>query len=139
MGVLQVFGTADTTIFSDALNHASIIDGCHLSKARTVVFRHNDVAHLAELMALAPGRKIVVSESVFSMDGDAAPLPQIAALCATHGALLIVDEAHAVLHPVSDACDGIDCLRIGTLSKTMGAIGGWAAGSAAMIDLLVNR
>lgn len=139
LGVLQVFGTADATIFSDALNHASIIDGCRLARARTVVFRHNDVAQLDELLAATPGRKIVVTESVFSMDGDAAPLPELAGLCAKHAALLIVDEAHAVLRPPTDAIDGIDYLRIGTLSKTMGAIGGWAAGSTPMIELLVNR
>lgn len=140
LGVLQVFGGAAATIFSDALNHASIIDGCRLAKARPVIYRHNDMAHLRQLLDATPGRKIVVTESVFSMDGDASPLGELASLCAAHGALLIVDEAHAVLGPeVPHAVEGLECLRVGTLSKTLGALGGWVAGSAALIDLLVNR
>jgi 8-amino-7-oxononanoate synthase len=140
LGALQVFGAEDATIFSDELNHASLIDGCRLAKARTLIYRHNDMAHLSELLASTPGRKIVATESVFSMDGDAAPVKELAALCAAHAALLIIDEAHAVLGPdVPASIDGFECLRVGTLSKTLGALGGWAAGSAALIDLLVNR
>jgi 7-keto-8-aminopelargonate synthetase-like enzyme len=140
VGVLPTFGTADTTIFSDALNHASIVDGCRLAKARTLVFRHNDVTHLDELMRQTSGRKLVVTESVFSMDGDHAPLADLASLCSRRGALLVIDEAHAVLRSGSFACDGtLDHLFVGTLSKTLGALGGWAAGSAGAIDLFVNR
>ncbi len=138
IGVLTTLGAADVTIFSDALNHASIIDGCRLSKARTVVFAHNDVAHLERLMRATPGRKLVVTEAVFSMDGDAAPLRDLARVCASMGALLIVDEAHAVLAPDVDGID-CECLRVGTLSKTLGALGGWVAGAKPTIDLLVNR
>ncbi len=140
LGALQVFGTADATIFSDALNHASIIDGCRLSKARTIVFRHNDMEHLRQLLESTPGRRIVVTEAIFSMDGDAAPLQELGRLCAAHGALLVVDEAHSVLGPSWPVgCEGLEYLRVGTLSKTLGSLGGWAAGPASLIDLLVNR
>ncbi|AMN46779.1 8-amino-7-oxononanoate synthase [Steroidobacter denitrificans] len=140
LGVLQVFGAADVTIFSDELNHASIIDGCRLSRARARVFRHNDMAHLRQLLETTPGRRIVVTEAVFSMDGDAAPLQALGELCALHGALLIVDEAHSVLGPEWPLnCTDLEYLRLGTLSKTLGSLGGWVAGSADMIDLLVNR
>lgn len=138
LGVLSVFGAADVTIFSDELNHASIIDGCRLSKAKVTVYRHCDLDHLATLMQATPGRKIVVTDSVFSMDGDTAPLAELGKLCAEHAALLVIDEAHAVLGPEPDigACE---LLRVGTLSKTLGALGGWVAGSHALIDLLINR
>jgi 8-amino-7-oxononanoate synthase len=140
LGVLSVFGAADSTIFSDALNHASIVDGCRLAKARTLIFRHNDVEQLDQLMRQTSGRKLVVTEAIFSMDGDRAPLAELAAVCARHGALLVVDEAHAVfgseLHSIARS---LDVLTVGTLSKTLGALGGWVAGSAAAIDLLVNR
>lgn len=143
LGVLQVFGAADVTIFSDELNHASIIDGCRLSRARARVFRHNDMEHLQDLLAKTPGRRIVVTEAVFSMDGDAAPLQSLAELCARHAALLIVDEAHSVLGTDwlqdGDGGEGLEYLRVGTLSKTLGSLGGWVAGSAELIDLLVNR
>jgi 8-amino-7-oxononanoate synthase len=138
LGVLQVFGIAEATIFSDELNHASIIDGCRLAKARKAVFRHNDVEHLSELLRQTSGLKIVVTEAAFSMDGDAAPLAEMQRLCMEHGALLIVDEAHAVLTAMPQVeFDGY--LRIGTLSKTLGALGGWVAGARPLIDLLVNR
>lgn len=138
LGVLSVLGRADVTIFSDELNHASIIDGCRLARAKPTVYRHCDVEHLAELMSAAPGRKIVVTDSVFSMDGDVAPLRALAKLCATHDALLIIDEAHSVLGPEPEigACE---LLRVGTLSKTLGALGGWVAGPRALIELLINR
>lgn len=138
LGVLQVFGHDGATIFSDELNHASLIDGCRLAKARKVVFRHNDVAHLEELMKAAPGPKIVVTEAVFSMDGDSAPLDDLLQLCARHDALLIVDEAHAVLSALPKSTYS-GYFRIGTLSKTLGSLGGWVAGSNEVIDLLVNR
>jgi 7-keto-8-aminopelargonate synthetase-like enzyme len=138
LGVLQVFGHEGATIFSDELNHASLIDGCRLAKARKVVFRHNDLAHLEELMNGTSGPKIVVTEAVFSMDGDSAPLDRLLELCIRHEALLIVDEAHAVLSTLPKS-EYSGYLRIGTLSKTLGSLGGWAAGSGDVIDLLVNR
>lgn len=138
LGVLSVLGAADVTIFSDQLNHASIIDGCRLSKATTRIYRHSDMQQLDSLLRDGTGRRIVVSDSVFSMDGDVAPLHELAMLCARYGALLILDEAHAVLdaEPPPGICE---VLRIGTLSKTLGSLGGWVAGSRALIELLINR
>ena len=136
--VMATLGVAGT-IFSDALNHASIIDGCRLAAASVKVFRHADADHLESLLLSAAGPKIVVTDAVFSMDGDVAPLQAIAALCVRHDALLIVDEAHAVFDLDMPGLAGLQMLRVGTLSKTLGALGGWVAGSAAMIDLLINR
>ena len=82
------------TVFSDALNHASIIDGCRLAQADVVVYRHRDVEHLAQGLASHPGPKLIVTDGVFSMDGDVAPLRDVAALAAEHGATLVVDDAH---------------------------------------------
>jgi 8-amino-7-oxononanoate synthase len=139
MGVLATLGGADVTLFSDELNHASIIDGCRLAKARTVVYRHLDLDHLQQLLRQTIGRKIVVTESVFSMDGDCAPLQALAELCVEHGALLVLDEAHAVLGPKLIPVNGLQVLHVGTLSKTLGALGGFVAGSNRLIELLINR
>jgi 8-amino-7-oxononanoate synthase len=139
LGVLSTLGSEGATVFSDALNHASIIDGCRLAKARTVVYRHADLDHLESLLQDTSGRKIVVTDSVFSMDGDVAPLPDLAQLCVRYGALLVLDEAHAVLGPEAPACEGLELLRVGTLSKMLGSLGGWVAGPASLIDVLVNR
>lgn len=139
LGVLTTLGEADVTLFSDELNHASIIDGCRLAKARTVIYRHLDLDHLATALRQCAGRKIVVTESVFSMDGDSAPLQQLAALCIQHGALLVLDEAHAVLGPKLQPVAGLQALHVGTLSKTLGALGGFVAGSSSLIELLINR
>ena len=139
LGVLASLGAQDVTLFSDELNHASIIDGCRLAKARTLVYRHLDMAHLQQLLQQTPGRKIVVTESVFSMDGDCAPLPALAELCIEHGALLVLDEAHAVLGPKLRPTSGLQVLHVGTLSKTLGALGGFVAGSSRLIELLINR
>jgi len=138
LSVLSVFGAADVTIVSDELNHASIIDGCRLSKAARRIYRHGDVGQLESLLATTAGRKLVVTDSVFSMDGDVAPLDAIASLCARFDALLVVDEAHAVLGP---ELHDLPCelLRVGTLSKILGSLGGWVAGSRSLIDLLINR
>jgi 8-amino-7-oxononanoate synthase len=138
IGVLSVFGTEDVTLFSDELNHASIIDGCRLAKARTVIYPHGDCEHLKFLLETTPGRKLVVSDVVFSMDGEVAPVPARASACAQHDALLVLDEAHAVLQPIAPITN-CSTLRVGTLSKTLGAQGGWVSGSRAMIELLVNR
>jgi 8-amino-7-oxononanoate synthase len=138
LAALSVFGSEHTTIFSDELNHASIIDGCRLAQARVQIYRHNDVGHLAGLMASHRGRKIVVTDTVFSMEGDVAPINAIAEICTHHDALLILDEAHAVLEDVS-LFKNCAVLRVGTLSKTLGALGGWIAGSRSMIQLLTNR
>lgn len=138
LGVMQVFGAGAAAVFSDKLNHASIIDGCRFSGARTQRFRHNDIDHLNSLLHQASGLKIVVTEAVFSMDGDVAPLSDMRRACAEHDALLIVDEAHAVLNESQLERDD-NVLRVGTLSKTLGSLGGWVAGPGPLIDLLVNR
>lgn len=139
LGVITTLAAADVTLFSDELNHASIIDGCRLSKARTIVYRHLDLDHLQQLLRQTAGRKIVVSESVFSMDGDCAPLQALAELCIEHGALLVLDEAHAVLGPKLLYENELQVLHVGTLSKTLGALGGFVAGSGRLIELLINR
>jgi 8-amino-7-oxononanoate synthase len=141
LGVLTTFGGPDVVVCSDELNHASIIDGCRLSRAETLVYRHGDVHHLDELLRVArAARRLVVTDTVFSMDGDVAPLDELAECCARHGALLVLDEAHAVLNPDTELdFDGLDVLRIGTLSKTLGALGGFVAGRAELIELVVNR
>jgi 8-amino-7-oxononanoate synthase len=139
IGVIATLGGADVTLFSDELNHASIIDGCRLAKARTIVYRHLDLDHLQQLLRQAAGRKIVISESVFSMDGDCAPLQALAQLCVEHGALLVLDEAHAVLGPKLECINELQVLHVGTLSKTLGALGGCVAGSSRLIELLINR
>jgi 7-keto-8-aminopelargonate synthetase-like enzyme len=129
-------------VCSDELNHASLIDGRRLAGAPLAVFRHADAAHVDELLrASHHPRAIVVSETVFSMDGDVAPVDNLAEVCAHHRALLVLDEAHAVLGPDlrHATLDGVDHLRVGTLSKTLGALGGFAAGRAQFTDLLVNR
>ena len=122
-------------VYSDELNHASIIDGIRASRAQVQVYRHADVAHLAELLAAAPERPaLVVTDSVFSMDGDLAPLAELTELCEATGALLVVDEAHAVLGPEAPPA----AVVVGTLSKTLGAVGGYVAADRAVIDLCIN-
>lgn len=139
LGVLATLGGADVTLFSDELNHASIIDGCRLAKARTLIYRHLDLSHLRTLLSQTPGRKIVVTESVFSMDGDTAPLAALGELCGEHGALLVLDEAHAAFGPRWRSVNNLQVLHVGTLSKTLGALGGFVAGSSRLIELLINR
>ena len=149
LGVISsVVGTGDVVV-SDELNHASIIDGCRLSRARVAVYRHNDVESLREVLAdCADARRIlVVTESVFSMDGDLAPLAAIADAAARHGAWLMVDEAHAagVFGPggaglVAElGLTGRVDIHMGTLGKALGSFGAYVAGSRVLIDHLVNR
>ena len=145
LGVLATLGGPDVRILSDELNHASIIDGCRLSRSRVGIYRHCDMSHLEALLEAndASTATVVVTDTVFSMDGDVAPIERIAELCASYGALLVVDEAHAVLGPVlggeiDSAGDGLTLVRVGTLSKTLGSMGGFVAASRNVIDLLVN-
>ena len=138
VGVLTTFGGEDVRILSDELNHASIVDGCRLARADVAVYRHLDLDHLSSL--LADGRRsIVVSDTVFSMDGDVAPVDELLRLCNEHDALLVLDEAHAVLGPHVDVPLDAPVLRVGTLSKALGAQGGFVVGPRAYVDLLVNR
>jgi 8-amino-7-oxononanoate synthase len=146
VGTLSALIGAGDVVFSDALNHASIVDGCRLSKAQVVVYPHRDVAKLAELLAANPGRRrLVVTDTVFSMDGDVAPLSQLNELCRSNGAALMVDEAHAtgVLGATgAGLCEltnvGAD-LRMATLSKSAGCVGAYVACSAPVRELLYNR
>jgi 8-amino-7-oxononanoate synthase len=142
LGVIGGLTGPDVLVCSDELNHASIIDGRRLSRAQLAIYRHCDAEHVDELLrASTAPRAVVVSETVFSMDGDVAPLDELAAVCARHGALLVLDEAHAVLGPDPEyrCVDGLDVLRVGTLSKALGALGGFVAGPARYTRLLVNR
>ena len=139
LGVLGVVGGPGVTLCSDELNHASIIDGCRLARAGVAVYRHGDPDDLGRLLERTEGPVVVVTDSVFSMDGDVAPLGELARRCAGRGALLVVDEAHAVLGPDLPAVPGLEALRVGTLSKTLGALGGFVAGPRDLCDLIVNR
>jgi 8-amino-7-oxononanoate synthase len=139
LGVVSVLGGPDVTVFSDELNHASIIDGCRLSRSPVRVYRHNDLDDLAAQLAATSGRRVVVTDAVFSMDGDVVAADRLAELCAAHGALLVLDEAHVVFELPVPALDGLTVLRVGTLSKTLGALGGFVAAPGPIADLLVNR
>jgi 8-amino-7-oxononanoate synthase len=147
LSVLSVFAANGTAVFSDELNHASIIDGCRAARAEVAVYRHNDLDHLQELVAAATGRPIIVSDTIFSMDGDAADLAGLLDVSRRFGALLILDEAHAVLGPELPTVGGdgavggpgVDVLRVGTLSKMLGSLGGFVAGPGRFVELLVNR
>lgn len=144
LGVLSTFATAGVLVVSDELNHASIVDGCRLARANgatLAVARHRDADHVAELLAAHDGPALVVSDTVFSMDGDLAPVPGLVAACRDRGALLVLDEAHAVLGPHLRGADleGVDVLRIGTLSKTLASLGGFVAGARSFVEMLVNQ
>jgi glycine C-acetyltransferase len=147
--VSSILGKEDF-ILSDELNHASIIDGARLSKAKIKVFRHKDVAHCEELLqevANEPGRKLVITDGVFSMDGDIGPVDKLAALCEKYGAIMMVDDAHAsgVLgRNGRGSVDHFHCtdkvdVQVGTLSKAIGALGGYVCGSRDLIDYLYHR
>ncbi len=140
LSVLSVFGAAGTRIFSDELNHASIVDGCRLARAEVAVYRHADYDHLDALLSESGDPAVVVTDTVFSMDGDAAQLGALAEVCRRHGALLVLDEAHAVLgpEPGPEVTEGLTVIRVGTLSKALGAVGGFVAAPRPVVDLLVN-
>nr|BBH93083.1 8-amino-7-oxononanoate synthase [Thermogemmatispora argillosa] len=151
IGVISALVGPGDLILSDALNHASIIDGCRLSRATCQVYPHSDSRAVARLLAEAQRsghyrRKLVVTDSVFSMDGDVAPLEELIALCRQYGALLLVDEAHATgcLGPggrgllASIASDYEGVIAVGTLSKALGSFGAFVAGPALLTDYLVN-
>ena len=148
LGALSALAGPDTDVFSDALNHASIIDGCRLARAPVQVFAHRDMAELAALLAASRAeRKIVVSETVFSMDGDLAPLPDLVATARRFDALLVLDEAHAVgvFGPHGGGAlshfnlQTPDAIVVGTLSKALGSVGGFVCASADVVEYLLNR
>ncbi|MHA1537169.1 MAG: aminotransferase class I/II-fold pyridoxal phosphate-dependent enzyme [Alphaproteobacteria bacterium] len=151
LGTLQALMGKQDAIVSDALNHASIVDGARLSGARILVYRHGDAADaeakLAQARSAGARRLLLVTDGIFSMDGDIAPLPALCEAARRHGAITMVDDAHAVgvlgpggrgtaahfgLHSEVD-------IHIGTLSKALGVMGGYIAGPAALIDWLEQR
>jgi 8-amino-7-oxononanoate synthase len=138
LGVLTAFAGDGVLVVSDELNHASIIDGCRLSRGQVDIARHRDVEHVDALLSAHDGPSIVVTDTVFSMDGDEAPVEALAEVCARHGSLLVLDEAHAVLGPEVPDFGTLDVLRVGTLSKTLGSIGGFVAAPRAFVDLILN-
>jgi 8-amino-7-oxononanoate synthase len=147
LGTICAFAGPGDTIFSDALNHASIVDGCRASRAEVTVYRHLDHEHLGHcLRDVGGGRRLIVTDSVFSMDGDVAPLGELARLAREHDARLIVDEAHATgtLGPggrgaVAEAQLGseVDAI-VGTLSKAFGSYGAYVCASSETIRYLIN-
>jgi 8-amino-7-oxononanoate synthase len=156
LGIITALVGEGDQIFSDALNHASIIDGCRLSRAQVFVYRHRDLNHLEGLLCGAPAarRRLLVSDAVFSMDGEVADLPGLIALAAAHDCLLMVDEAHATgvlgstgrgivehfvdLGRLELGKDYVD-VAMGTLSKALGSFGGFVACSANLREFLINK
>jgi len=147
--VSAILGKEDF-IISDELNHASIIDGCRLSRAKILVFRHKDVAHAEEQLASVkdqPGKKLLITDGVFSMDGDIGPLPGLCDIAEKYGAIMMVDDAHAsgVLgrqgRGTVDHFDqhGRVDIQVGTLSKAIGALGGYVCGTRDLIEFLYHR
>ncbi|MBT8341511.1 MAG: 8-amino-7-oxononanoate synthase [Desulfatitalea sp.] len=144
--ILPTLADRQSLIFSDRLNHNSLIQGARLARCRVEIFNHNDMDHLAHLLERYSkrdySRRLIVTESIFSMDGDQAPLDNLVRLAQTHDAILVVDEAHAtgVAGPrgMGLACGrGVDVI-IGTFSKACGAFGAYVAGSRKLCDYLVN-
>lgn len=151
-GILPVIAGEDSIIFSDELNHASIIDGARLSRAKIKIYRHGDMSHLEGLLkqslkGKSVKRRLIVTDTVFSMDGDIAPLASIHALSRRYNALFMIDDAHGtgVLGKTGRGAlehTGVrdrDIVQMGTLSKAAGCFGAFAAGEKTFIDLLVNR
>jgi glycine C-acetyltransferase len=147
--VSAVLGKEDF-IISDELNHASIIDGARLSRAKILVFRHKDVEHAEEQLksvAKEPGRKLLITDGVFSMDGDIAPLPALCDLAEKYGAIMMVDDAHASGVLGKNGRGTIDHfgvhgrvdIQVGTLSKAIGALGGYVCGTRDLIEFLYHR
>ena len=147
--VSAILGKEDF-ILSDELNHASIIDGARLSRAKIKVFRHKDVSHCEELLQEVqkePGHKLIITDGVFSMDGDIGPVDKLAALAEKYGAIMMVDDAHASGVLGRNGRGSIDHfgmhgrvdVQVGTLSKAIGALGGYVCGSKDLIDYLYHR
>jgi 8-amino-7-oxononanoate synthase len=149
VGVISALMGRGDLIFSDALNHASIIDGCRLSRAEVKVYRHRDPDHLEWLLQSSPrtGNRLIVTDGLFSMDGDLAPLPALRELARRHGCLLMVDEAHAIgvlgengrgvaeWFGLEDAVD----ITLGTLGKALGSFGAFVTGSVLLKEYLLNH
>lgn len=141
VGILTTLVGPQDAVFSDALNHASIVDGCRLSRAKVEIYPHLDLSALEERLARTQARrKLVVTDWVFSMDGDLAPLAELVRICRAHGAALMVDEAHAtgVLEKDSAVMAEVD-LRMGTLGKALGGFGAYVLCAGPVREWLFNR
>jgi glycine C-acetyltransferase len=149
-GTVSAILGKDDFIISDELNHASIIDGARLSRAKIKVFRHKDAAHAEELLREIkdePGHKLLITDGVFSMDGDIGPLPALCDVAEKYGAIMMVDDAHASGVLGQNGRGTIDHfnvhgrvdIQVGTLSKAIGALGGYVCGSKDLIDFLYHR
>jgi len=149
-GTVSSFLGKDDYIISDELNHASIIDGCRLSRAKILVFRHKDVAHAEEQLANVaklPGKKLLITDGVFSMDGDIGPLPGLCDVAEKYGAIMMVDDAHASGVLGRNGRGTVDHfgvhgrvdIQVGTLSKAIGALGGYVCGTRDFIEYLYHR
>src|SRR5260370_15898556 len=149
-GTVSSFLGKEGVSIGDELNHASIIDGCRLSGAKIVVFRHKDVAHGEEQLASVknqPGKKLLISDGVFSMDGDIGPLPGLCEAAEKYGAIMMVDDAHSSGVLGRNGRGTIDHfnmhgrvdIQVGTLSKAIGALGGYVCGTRDLIDFLYHR
>jgi glycine C-acetyltransferase len=146
-GVISTLSDRDTTIFSDELNHASIIDGCRLGNAKIKIFRHNDTEHLLELLGSVSGKKILVTEGVFSIEGDMSNLNSICNFAKEFGAFTIVDDAHGDFvfgkngsgTPSELKVNNSVDIHISSLSKALGCFGGYVACNEMVRDYLINR
>lgn len=149
-GTVSAILSPDDHVVSDALNHASIIDGCRLSRAKIHVFPHKDFEAAGKLLdgiSALPGRKLLISDGVFSMDGDIAPLPQLVEVAERHGAIMMVDDAHSSGVLGRNGRGTIDHyqlhgrvhIQVGTLSKAIGVLGGYVCGSRRLIEFLYHR
>jgi 8-amino-7-oxononanoate synthase len=148
-GIISAIAKPGDIIMSDSLNHASIIDGCRLSRAKVAVYRHKDMNHLEDLLrkTSSGGRRLIITDGVFSMDGDIAPLPELVTLSEKYDAVLMVDDAHAVgvlgekgRGTVEHfGLEGRVPIQMGTLGKALGSFGAYAAGSRNLINFLINR
>jgi 8-amino-7-oxononanoate synthase len=154
LAVIAALAGRHDALFSDQLNHASLIDGCRLSRAAVHVYRHRDVGHLDELLrknGTIARRRVIVTDTVFSMDGDLAPLADLVELADRHNAILVIDEAHGTgvlgmrgrglteLLPAGVGLPEGRLIKIGTFSKALGSQGGFVCGGKQLIDWLVNR
>jgi len=149
-GTVSAILTPEDHIISDALNHASIIDGCRLSRAKIHVFGHRDTAAAGKILgdlAGAPGRKLLITDGVFSMDGDIGPLPALVAAAESHGAIMMIDDAHSSGVLGKNGRGTVDHfglhgrvdIQVGTLSKAIGVLGGYVCGSRDLIEFLYHR
>ncbi len=151
LGIIQALLTENDVIVSDSLNHASIIDGARLSRAKILVYQHTDMENLEEKLVearnLKPGKVLLVTDGVFSMDGDIAPLPEIVKLADSFEAILMVDDAHSSGVLGRNGRGSIDHfnlhgrvdIQVGTLSKALGTMGGYVASSGLLVNYLIQR